>query len=1033
MSSQFPIPRNIRLEVLEASASQTVFGPFDWLAFDDDDVVVMVEGDEIDPADYVIAPAAPYTALPALFTVTFGVGIDAGDLVVIAGRRTHERQADVTQGGVVNSLELEKELDRQTVVLQEARRDLDTRAALAPLGEEIGELPALLERAGKVAAWDSEGNFVAMEVTTDTEAAAAAAASAAAAAASYDSFDDRYLGAKGSDPATDNDGAALLTGALYWNTPSQEFRVWNGGAWEAILQDLADLMPGSVHVRDYGATPDCQLTTDTAALATTSTVTSASNPWALTDIGKVFELEGAGAAGALYVGTITARPTPGSVTVSPAISTTVAGVRSKWYTDFTDEFNAAIADCPFGGKVHGAAGFYAARVNLTNRCALTLCGPSFGVNNPIGPPIYPGIGMVILAPSSISAHEAIVDRCGAAGVRLQDLQVGHSNDPRVAPAGILDANSATRAATLLSAERVYVEGRYSDPAWTNYGVQQWRRTDCLVWNRNTNPIAAFLSRDNVFGAVSTWTTIATGDHGCGQIVDINIEDHSHQAGGGANSGVAHWQRGVIGYVSIGGAYDSSSTVAHMLIQQSAGGQNCSRATLINPNWYNELAPDAANSIVIQTAAGASGQWDNVNIINGSMDPATTGGTINYAPIQGAVIADGDKGDITVGSSGTTLTIDLLAVTTGKIADDAVTNAKAANMAALTIKGNNTSGSADPNDLGAGVINDMLGHGNLTDLVNLTLACSVAGNALTIAIKDRAGADPSATSPVSIGFRSATAAAGTYTKRDITAATALVISSGSTLGFVSGQACRLWVVAFDDAGTVRLGVKNCRLGTQIFPLDEFTLWGSTAEGGAGGADSAGVFYTGTAVTAKAFRILGYLDFTLTTAGTWDEVPDKIQLFGPGVKKPGESVQPVRTALGTSTTATTTVPLDDTIPQITEGDQIMTRDIVPTAAQNVLQVRANVQVAPSAAVHIIVALFQDAVANALAVADHMPTAGNDGTMLPLEYWMLAGTVATITFRIRVGPHSAGTITVNGLGGSQLMGGVFASFLAAEEIMA
>lgn len=51
------------------------------------------------------------------------------------------------------------------------------------------------------------------------------------AAASYDSFDDRYLGAKSSDPTLDNDGNALLTGALYFNTTAPEMRVYNGSAW----------------------------------------------------------------------------------------------------------------------------------------------------------------------------------------------------------------------------------------------------------------------------------------------------------------------------------------------------------------------------------------------------------------------------------------------------------------------------------------------------------------------------------------------------------------------------------------------------------------------------------------------------------------------------------------------------------------------------------------------------------------------------------------------------------------------------------
>ena len=58
-----------------------------------------------------------------------------------------------------------------------------------------------------------------------------AASSAAAAAASYDSFDDRYLGAKASAPTLDNDGNALLTGALYWNTTSSELFLWTGSAW----------------------------------------------------------------------------------------------------------------------------------------------------------------------------------------------------------------------------------------------------------------------------------------------------------------------------------------------------------------------------------------------------------------------------------------------------------------------------------------------------------------------------------------------------------------------------------------------------------------------------------------------------------------------------------------------------------------------------------------------------------------------------------------------------------------------------------
>lgn len=88
--------------------------------------------------------------------------------------------------------------------------------------------------------------------TSETNAAASAAAATANGAAqvalaiaqvalattqannaanSFDSFDDRYLGAKSSNPSADNDGNSLITGALYWNTTVPEMRVWNGAAW----------------------------------------------------------------------------------------------------------------------------------------------------------------------------------------------------------------------------------------------------------------------------------------------------------------------------------------------------------------------------------------------------------------------------------------------------------------------------------------------------------------------------------------------------------------------------------------------------------------------------------------------------------------------------------------------------------------------------------------------------------------------------------------------------------------------------------
>ena len=78
---------------------------------------------------------------------------------------------------------------------------------------------------------------------TNASASAVAAASSAASAASvFDTFDDRYLGNKTSDPTLDNDGDALVEGALYFNTTDGNMMVYDGAAWittsSAVLSTL---------------------------------------------------------------------------------------------------------------------------------------------------------------------------------------------------------------------------------------------------------------------------------------------------------------------------------------------------------------------------------------------------------------------------------------------------------------------------------------------------------------------------------------------------------------------------------------------------------------------------------------------------------------------------------------------------------------------------------------------------------------------------------------------------------------------------
>jgi len=86
--------------------------------------------------------------------------------------------------------------------------------------------------------------------TAGANSATAGANSATAAAASFDSFDDRYLGAKSSNVGVDNDGNSLITGALYFNSTANSMRVYNGSSW----QDAGSAVNGTSQRVVYTAT-----------------------------------------------------------------------------------------------------------------------------------------------------------------------------------------------------------------------------------------------------------------------------------------------------------------------------------------------------------------------------------------------------------------------------------------------------------------------------------------------------------------------------------------------------------------------------------------------------------------------------------------------------------------------------------------------------------------------------------------------------------------------------------------------------------
>jgi len=154
-----------------------------------------------------------------------------------------------------------------------------------------------------------------------------------------------------------------------------------------------------------------------------------------------------------------------------------------------------------------------------------------------------------------------------------------------------------------------------------------------------------------------------------------------------------------------------------------------------------------------------------------------------------------------------------------------------------------------------------------------ISASVGSNALTISA-----------SALSLDFRSTTLGSGAVTTVSGTPSN-LVVSSGSTLGTVNATAARLAVLALNNAGTIELAVVNLAGGNN---LDESTLITTTAEGGAGGADSISTIYSTTARTNVAYRLLGYVESTQATAGTWATAPSTVQ--GAGGASMTEVVRP-----------------------------------------------------------------------------------------------------------------------------------------------
>ena len=207
----------------------------------------------------------------------------------------------------------------------------------------------------------SSATSASTSASTATTKASEASTSAANAASSYDSFDDRYLGAKSSAPSVDNDGDALITGALYFDTTSDSMKVYSGSAWLDAYATLSGALIATNNLSDLNnvSTARTNLGLGTAATTDASAYATAAQA------DQTVSLTGAGAT------SISGTYPNFTITSTDTNTTYSVGDGGLTQNNFTDALKTNY-DTAYSWGNHASAGY------LTGNQTITLSGDVSG-------------------------------------------------------------------------------------------------------------------------------------------------------------------------------------------------------------------------------------------------------------------------------------------------------------------------------------------------------------------------------------------------------------------------------------------------------------------------------------------------------------------------------------------------------------------------------------------------------------------------------------------------------------------------------